>query len=147
MLNFYLYRGQYVFFLSFVRGWGIRKIDIFSSHNSNSFFNQLFGFYKNFFVFLRLKGIGVRNFLVPRIGLGFIRVGFTHKISYSGFFRLKLVAISKQKLRIFSRDLLYMKEILQGFLTCFRRTRYKKKGIFLRGIFFKIKKSKKKSRF
>jgi ribosomal protein L6P/L9E len=103
------------------------------------------GFYKNYFYFLKLKGMGFRVLghskgLVFKLGCSH-KILFLKKIDTVFFYLARLIFIIK------SRCILTLKNILSTILTFKKRNSYKKKGIFYKGVVIKVKLTSKKSKF
>ncbi len=76
----------------------------------------------------------------------FFKIGFTHKVALiiRKNFKLKL---KKRRLIIKSRSYDFIRNQFNLFFFLYQTYLYNKKGIFLRGTQFKLKISKKKSKF
>jgi ribosomal protein L6P/L9E len=106
--------------------------------------NFLFGLYKNYHIYFRLKGIGYK---MMKIGLNFLlKIGFSHRIIYLIKKNLRFSYQNKQLLKIESRSLFNLKNIIFIFQKIRKINCYKKKGIFLKGSMVKIKINKKKAK-
>lgn len=147
--------------LSNLQGWSLIEIkseyiilnnknlyfyNFLSLINTYNFFliSFLFGLYKNYFCFLKFKGVGYK---LIKVGFNFsIKLGFSHRILFILKKKSKFQYINKQLLKIESRSLANMKNIIFTFQKIRKMNSYKKKGVFLKGSIIKIKISKKKSK-
>jgi hypothetical protein len=153
------YLNFFIFSISNLQGWSLLKIeskyiliDNFGLYLYNSFhlfkiynifvINFLFGLYKNHHIFLRFKGIGYK---IMKIGLNFLlKIGFSHRIIYLMKKNVRFSYHNKQLLKIESRSLFNLKNIIFIFQKIRKINCYKMKGIFLKGSIVKIKINKKK---
>ena len=144
-----------------MHGWGIIEIKskyillynkffylynflIFLNTYTSFLINFFFGFYKNYSLFLKIKGIGYK---IISIGLNLlIKLGFSHRILYLFKKNVRFFLNNKQSILIKSRSLSEIKNILFIFQKIRQVNTYKKKGIFIKGSIIKIKVSKKKSK-
>ena len=155
------YLKIFIFSVSNLQGWALLEInskylliDNFGIYLYNSlhlfkiynFFviNFFFGLYRNYYVFFKLKGIGYK---LMKIGLNFsLKIGFSHRIIYLMKKNLRFSYYNKQLLKIESRSLSNLKNIIFIFQKIRKINCYKKKGLFLKGSIIKIKINKKKAK-
>jgi len=104
----------------------------------------ILGFYKNYFHFLKLKGIGYKIILFSLNII--IKLGFSHRILFLLKKDLKVQYINKQLLKIESRYLNIVKNTIFMFINIRKINLYKKKGFFFKSPIIKIKISNKKSK-
>jgi len=145
-----LYKFNYMktFFLlivSALRGWGIFSVNY---NFFNSFWNvqlQIMGFLKLFTLWFKIKGFGFK-FIRLKNGIS-IKEGFTHRILLLNLRNAKIMYLSKAAFQIKSRDIVKLQFSLAYLLYYYKKIVYKKLGIYLKGIIFKLKLSKKKLKF
>ena len=155
------YLKFFVLSISNLQGWGLLEIhskfiliDNFGLYLYNSIhlfkiynafvINFFFGLYKNYHIYFRLKGIGYK---IMKIGPNFLlKIGFSHRIIYLIKKNLRFSYQNKQILKIESRSLFNLKNIIFIFQKIRKLNCYKKKGIFLKGSIIKIKINKKKAK-
>ena len=107
--------------------------------------NLVFGFYKQYFIYIKLRGIGYKSvFLKKTI---YLKIGYSHRVVIATKYNIKLKYISRRLFLLVSRDICVLKNMLQYIQKVKNRGVYKKKGIYLKGTIFNIKDSGKKSRF
>lgn len=155
------YSKNFIFSISNLQGWGLLEINskyllldnygiylynvlhLFKRYN---FFliNFFFGLYRNYFIYLKFKGVGYK---IIKIGLNFLlKVGFSHRIMYLLKKNLRFNFYNKQLIKIESRSLSVLKNCIYVFQKISKLNSYKKKGLFLKGSIVKIKINKKKSK-
>ncbi len=150
--------NSFLFFLSISRGWGICKclttsivLDtsfsyfVFSKSHIYFFYNMCLGFYKNYFYFLKLKGMGFRV-LGHYNGLIF-KLGCSHKLLFLKKNDIVLFYLTRLTFSIKSRCVLFLKNTLNTLLNLKKKNSYKKKGIFYKGVIVTVKLTSKKSKF
>jgi ribosomal protein L6P/L9E len=107
--------------------------------------NLVFGFYKKFFLFLKIRGIGYRS-IFSKKGLH-LKLGFSHRVVIAIRSNIKLYYVSRRLSMLISRDLYRLKNLVEQIQNIKKRSTYKKKGVYLKGMIFRLKPSGKKSRF
>jgi ribosomal protein L6P/L9E len=141
------------------KGWGFLELKqyfllkkdqlhpIVLNHKSYlSFLTIIFlGFYKGYFRFLKLKGMGYK-FIRLKNNIIF-KFGFSHRLIYSNYINIYCLYISKYLLRLESRSYWQLINVTNSFTNIRKNNMYKKKGIFLKGSIINIKISSKKSKF
>ena len=150
--------NSFLLLLSISRGWGICKclptsivLDnslshfVFSKTHTYFLYNMCLGFYKNYFYFLKLKGMGFRV-LGHSKGLIF-KLGCSHKFLFLKKTDIVFFYLARLIFSIKSRCILALKNILNTILNFKKRNSYKKKGIFYKGVVIKVKLTSKKSKF
>ena len=150
--------NSFLFILSISRGWGIFKclttsivLDnslshfLFSKAHRYFLYNLCLGFYKNYFYFLKLKGMGFRV-LGHFKGLVF-KLGYSHKILFLKKIDIVFFYLARLSFIIKGRCILALKNILSSILNFKKKNSYKKKGIFYKGVVIKVKLTSKKSKF
>jgi ribosomal protein L6P/L9E len=106
--------------------------------------NFFLGLLKNYLQYIKLKGMG---FKVIKLDLNLmIKLGFSHRILFFYKKDLRFFFLNKQNLKLMSRNLFNIKNIIFELNNLRKINRYKKKGIFLKGSIIEIKISKKKSK-
>lgn len=128
-------------------GWGIIKL---SKNNNLTINNILYGYNKLYKFFFKLKGFGYKwkynlNNNQKKNTIYF-KLGFTHRISVVIKKNIKF-KMNKKRFIIKSRSYKLIRNNLNFLFILFKRFLYNKKGIYLRGTKYKIKISKKKSKF
>lgn len=136
-----------VLILSMFRGWGIIKLNVtnFFSRFYSLLFVVYLGMYKNFNFFFKFRGVGFKV-SVLKSNLIF-KLGYSHRILYSINSNKKIYYKEKQVLDISSRNWLHIKKLFYFFQKLNVRKKYKKKGVFFKGMFFFFKLSSKKAKF
>lgn len=138
---------NYIMMMSINMGWIFLPIN----EQKNLFLNNiLFGFNKLFKFFFKLKGFGYKwkynlNLNKKQINV-FFKLGFTHRITLitprDVVFKLK-----KKRFIIKTRFYENTRNNFKFLFFLYKNYLYNKKGMYLRGTKFKIKLSKKKSKF
>ena len=106
--------------------------------------NFFLGFFKNYFQYLKIKGMGFKIILV---GLNLLlKLGFSHRIIYICMNNWRFQYLNKQLLKINSRCFFTIKNFVYSFQKIRKLNSYKKKGIFIKGSIIKIKVSSKKAK-
>lgn len=155
------YLNFFIFSISNLQGWSLLElyskyilIDNFGLYLYNCIYlfkiynafiiNFLFGLYKNYHIYFRLKGIGYK---IMKVSSNFmIKLGFSHRIIYLMKKNLCFSYQNKQSLKIESRSLFDLKNIIFNFQKIRKINSYKKKGIFLKGSIIQVKINKKKAK-
>lgn len=150
-------KNYFLLVLSISQGWGLTKIRnrlssaesfrllFFSNVQTCFLFNVFLGFFRNYFYFLELKGMGFKMICHP---LGIIlKLGFSHRAFLIRREELVFVLLNRHSLRIEGRSLTLLKNSLFRFMALKKKSVYKKKGIFLKGSTLKFKVTSKKSKF
>jgi ribosomal protein L6P/L9E len=119
---------------------------IFFSETYSCFFSNLFlGFFRNYFYFLKIKGMGFK--MIGHMCGIIVKLGYSHRILYTRQKEIALTYLNRRLLKIEGRSLSLIKTSLFRFIKLKKRSIYKKKGIFLKGSILKIKLTSKKSKF
>ena len=150
--------NSFLLILSISRGWGICKclttsivLDsslshfVFSKAHRYFLYNMCVGFYKNYFYFLKLKGMGFRV-LGHSKGLIF-KLGCSHKLLFLKKIDIVFFYLARLIFTIKGRCVLTLKNILSTILSFKKKNSYKRKGIFYKGVITKVKLTSKKSKF
>lgn len=110
----------------------------------------LFGYNRLYKFFFKVKGFGFKwkyqvalNKLHQTV---FLKLGYTHKIALLPSKNHKYL-LKKKRFIIKSRSYTYIRNNLNMLFLLYKTYLYNKKGIYLRGTKFKLKLSKKKSKF
>jgi len=164
----YVYRTKSFIFLiliSVLRGWcliikNIQKcfsckylikkdyLFFYSNHfllNNFYFLNSFLGLFQNFIFFLKIRGMGFKSSTIKANLI--LKLGYSHIILYKIEKQIQLLFINKQFFIIRGRCVFGLLELIYFFKEINKKNSYKKKGIFLKGIFFSFKVSNKKSKF
>ena len=138
---------NYLLILSINKGWLL--IPICTLYNKSTE-NILFGYIRLYKFNLKIKGFGFKwKYLITLKKVHttiFFKLGFTHKIlllskkNTNYFFK-------KQKFVIKNRSYIFLRNYLNIIFVLYKKNLYNKKGIYLKGTKFKLKLSKKKSKF
>ena len=120
--------NSFLFILSISRGWGISKClttsivldnslsqSILSKAHKYFLYNMCLGFYKNYFYFLKLKGMGFRV-LGHRKGLIF-KLGCSHKLLFLKKIDIVFFYLARLIFTIKGRCVLTLKNILSTILS------------------------------
>lgn len=141
------YQKNFVIFISVNLGWNMININ----QNKNIFLsNILFGYNKLYKFFFKIKGFGYKwkynlNYINSKNSI-FLKIGFTHRIAILIKKNVKY-KMTKKRFIIKNRSYKFIRNNLNFIFILFKQFLYNKKGIFLRGTKYKIKISKKKSKF
>jgi len=160
-VSYYFIQNKKIFSLvvSSSKGWGFLELKQYFLLKNNqihpivaksksylSFITTMFfGFYKGYFKFLKLKGIGFR-FIRLKNNIIF-KFGVSHRLIYINYINVYCLYISKYLLRFEGRSYWQMTKVINSFIHIRKNNMYKKKGIFLKGSIINIKISSKKSKF
>jgi hypothetical protein len=112
--------------------------------------NIIFGFNRLYKFFFKIKGFGFK--WKYQIGLNkkkqniYFKVGYTHRISLIPANNSKYI-LKKRRFIVKNRSYKYIRNYLNLLFLLYKDYLYNKKGIYLRGTEFKLKLSKKKSKF
>ena len=149
-------------FISCLRGWGLFNLNSKCVLTSKySLLNYSFtyatkgyficlsvyclGFYRNYFHYIKLKGMGFKAILIKKQLL--FKLGYSHRIIVHIKTNVKFWYIAKQVFRIESRDFSTLKQFIFSVFNFRKVGVYKKKGLYLKGSLIKLKLSSKKSKF
>ena len=109
----------------------------------------LFGYVRLYKFFFKIKGFGFKwkyFFLKNTINsIVYFKLGFTHRIAL--WIKNSLCKLKKRRFIIKHRSYSYLRNNLNLLFFFYKTYLYNKKGIYLRGTKFKLKLSKKKSKF
>jgi ribosomal protein L6P/L9E len=103
------------------------------------------GFYKNYFYFLKLKGMGFKLIGHPK-GVIF-KLGYSHKLLVLKISDVCFFYLTKQLFQIKGRSGFFLKNLISSLIQLRKTTVYKKKGVFLKGSIIQLKLTSKKSKF
>lgn len=139
--------SSFLIIVSLKKGWIILPL----KYNKNKQLDLLiFGYNKLYTFFFKLKGFGYKwKYLLKLKDKNrniYFKLGFTHRISLIIIKNLK-IKLKKRRLIIKSRSYLFIRNKLNLLFFLYKTYLYNKKGIYLRGTKFKLKISKKKSKF
>jgi hypothetical protein len=138
---------KFLIVISFNLGWLIFPIKFEYNKQLDSI---LFGYNRLYKFFFKLKGFGYKwkYFLTVKKSkqIIFLKVGFTHRIALITK-RNSLLKLKKQRLIIKHRSYASIRNRLNFLFFLYKTHLYNMKGIYLRGTKFKVKLSKKKSKF
>lgn len=146
-LVIYKINPYHLLVLSINLGWILLPLH---SYNNLKFENILWGYTKLYKFFFKLKGFGykwkynLKNDILNRNI--FFKLGFTHRITLLLGINTKY-KLKKKRFVIKSRSLKYLRENINFIYFLYKKYLYNKKGIYLRGTKFRVKISKKKSKF
>jgi ribosomal protein L6P/L9E len=150
-------KNYFLLFLSISQGWGVTKICskllprygfrfIFFSKVHSCFFSNLFlGFFRTYFYFLKLKGMGFK--MLFHLQCIILKLGYSHRILFVRQKEITFTYLNRRSLKIEGRSLSLIKTSLFKFMLLKRKSVYKKKGIFLKGSTLSFKITSKKSKF
>ena len=133
--------------LSLNLGWLIYPLQ---QYNNNQLESILFGFSKLYKFFFKLKGFGYKWKYILNLKKSkqniFFKLGFTHRIALYIKTNLK-IKLKKRRAIIKHRCYTYLRNKLNFLFFLYKTYLYNKKGIYIRGTKFRLKVSKKKSKF
>lgn len=113
--------------------------------NNFLFLNRFLGLFQNFIFFLKIRGMGFKSSIIKSNLI--IKLAYSHIIVYKIEKHIQLLFMNKQFFILRGRCLFGLLELIYFFKKINKNNSYKKKGIFLKGIFFSFKVSNKKSKF
>lgn len=143
-----------ILYVSLLHGWGLINFKRQQQKVNSSFLyksekhliiNKIFGYYKTYLQFLKLKGMGYKFTLVSK-GIC-LRLGFSHRLLYLISKGLKINYLNKQLILLKSRNLFLLKNLFYRFKNIKKLDAYKKKGLYIKGVLLKTKESSKKGKF
>ena len=137
----------FLIIISLRLGWSLIKL---KQNNNLAINNLLYGYNKLYKFFFKLKGFGYKwkynlNYNKKKNSV-YLKLGFTHRISVIIKKNIKY-KMNKKRFIIKSRSYTLVRNNLNFLFILFKKFLYNKKGIYLRGTKYKIKISKKKSKF
>lgn len=137
----------FLIIISLRLGWSLIKL---KQNNNLAINNLLYGYNKLYKFFFKLKGFGYKwkynlNNNIKKNSI-YLKLGFTHRISVIIKKNIKY-KMNKKRFIIKSRSYKLVRNNLNFLFILFKKFLYNKKGIYLRGTKYKIKISKKKSKF
>jgi ribosomal protein L6P/L9E len=146
----------YLIVISILFGWMVLKIDstflLFNKVNkllfqvyTHFYIRNFFGYYRLFFQYLCLKGMGYKFVSVGSYLI--LKLNQSHRIICKIKKNIQYFYLNKQALLIKSKSLELVKTIIFFFQKFGKMNLYKKKGVFLKGSFFVCKISSKKNKF
>jgi ribosomal protein L6P/L9E len=149
-------KNYFLLYISISQGWGLTKINsklfmpkfkfsFFSKVHTCFFFNVFLGFFRNYFYFLKLRGMGFK-FLYHSLGI-ILKLGFSHRVFLVRQLEISFLYLSRRSFRLEGRSLTIIKDSLFRFMRLKTKSVYKKKGIFLKGSVLRLKITSKKSKF
>jgi ribosomal protein L6P/L9E len=149
-------KNYFLLYLSISQGWGITKIQhntfieyfrfTFFSNVHSCFFSNLFlGFFRTYFYFLKLKGMGFK--MIWHLQGIILKLGYSHRVLFIRQKEITFTYLNRHLLKIEGRSLSLIKSSLFRFMLMKLKSVYKKKGIFLKGSILNIKITSKKSKF
>jgi len=105
----------------------------------------VFGFYKGYFHYLQLKGMGFKFMLAKNNVI--LKIGYNHRVLFLPGLDVLVTFVSKFLLKINTRSLNKLKQNVNSLFKVKKRNSYKKKGIFIKGSIVTLKLSSKKTKF
>jgi hypothetical protein len=145
--NSCLTQQAYLVLISITKGWVVLPL----SYNSNLQLECiLFGYNRLFKFFFKIKGFGFKW----KYQIGFkkkfqtiyFKLGYTHRLALLSNGNSKYI-LKKRRFIVKNRSYQYIRNYLNILFLLYKNYLYNKKGIYLRGTEFKLKLSKKKSKF
>lgn len=138
---------QILILISLNLGWCLYQLQNFSNKQLEPL---LFGYSKLYKFFFKLKGFGYKWKYLLSLKKNkrniFFKLGFTHRISLVVLNNLK-IKLKKRRLVVKHRSISFLRDSLKFLFFLYKTYLYNKKGIYLRGTKYKLKISKKKSKF
>lgn len=140
-------KNTFLLIISINLGWSIIILNLNKNRHIN---NILFGYNKIYKFFFKIKGFGYKwkynlNNNIKKNNI-YLKVGFTHRISIVSKKNIKY-KMNKKRFIIKGRSYKLIRNNLNFLFILFKNFLYNKKGIYLRGTRYKLKISKKKSKF
>ena len=137
----------YLVFISLNLGWLLFPLIIQKNTQVESI---LFGYSRLYKFFFKLKGFGFKWKYMLRLKKEkqtlFLKLGFTHRLAFILQKNCKYL-LKKRRLIIKHRSYGFLRNNLCLLFFLYKTYLYNKKGVYLRGTKFKLKISKKKSKF
>lgn len=138
---------KYMLLISITKGWILLPLKC----TYNLYFESiLFGYNRLYKFFFKIKGFGFK--WKYQIGLKqkgqpiYFKLGYTHRIALLPHTDSKYV-LKRRRFILKNRSYTYIRNSLNLLFFLYKEYLYNKKGIYLRGTVFKLKLSKKKSKF
>lgn len=139
--------NNYLILISLKLGWIMLPLTkMFNTHlNIISM-----GYLKIYKYHFKIKGFGFKwkyfwHFKRKKTTI-YLKLGFTHRIAFL-IIKNNKCKIKKKRLILINRSFMYLQKIFNILFFCYQTFLYNKKGIYLRGTRWKLKLSKKKSKF
>jgi len=148
-LTIYKSKGFYplLIIITLNQGWLLYPLTVFKNKPIESI---LFGFSKLYKFFFKMKGFGYKWKYLLHLKTQkqnvFFKVGFTHRISLLVSKNMK-IKLKKRRFIVKHRSYTFLRTHLNFLFFLYKTYVYNKKGIYLRGTKYKLKISKKKSKF
>ena len=143
----YKINNKILLLISINNGWIFVPLN---KNNNTQLQIIIFGFNRIYKFFFKIKGFGFKwkyQIHVEKLKEAiYFKLGFTHRISLITKYNNKYV-LKKQRFVIKNRSYQYIRTHLNMLFLLYQNYLYNKKGIYLRGTKFKLKLSKKKSKF
>lgn len=138
---------KYIILISLKLGWILFPLVKYYNKQINTISHGYVRIYKNFF---KIKGFGFKwkyffHFKKQKSTI-YLKLGLTHRLSFFISKNTKC-KIKKKRLILISRSYNYLRMFFSILFFSFQTFLYNKKGIYLRGTQWKLKLSKKKSKF
>jgi len=140
--------SSFLLILSINKGWTIFPLFFFSNKKLE---NLLFGYVRLYKFSFKVKGFGfkwkfIQTEKIKKTQIIFLKVGFTHKVVLLVKENSRYL-LKKRKFILKNRSYNYIRNSLNLLFFLYRLYIYKKKGFYLKGTNFKLKLSKKKTKF
>lgn len=145
--NLAITKDSYLLLVSITNGWVLLP---FFQKNNLQLESILFGFNRLYKFFFKIKGFGFK--WKYQVGLKkqnqiiYFKLGYTHRIALISANNSKYI-LKKRRFILKNRFYKYIRNYLNLLFLLYKDYLYNKKGIYLRGTEFKLKLSKKKSKF
>ncbi len=140
-------KQHYLILISLQLGWILLSLKFFYNTQLNQI---IFGYLRLYKAYFKIKGFGFKwkyflHFKQKKSTI-YLKLGLTHRISLLIGKNNKCI-IKKKRFILMNRSYLQIRKIFHILFFCFQTFLYNKKGIYLRGTKWKLKLSKKKSKF
>jgi len=137
-------RKNFIFLTSYI-GWSFNSL-IYGCSNWN-LLNSLYNLSSLSLLFFKIKGFGFKFSKLNLIKILIIRANITNRILFFCNSNISFMLINKRKVLLLSRNIHFLKASLFRFIFYFKKFKYKKLGVFMKGTIFNLKVSKKKKKF
>jgi len=139
---------SFLLILSINKGWIIFPLFFFCNKKLE---NILLGYVRLYKFSFKVKGFGfkwkfIQTAKIKKTQIIFLKVGFTHKVVLL-VKKNNRYSLKKRKFILKNRSYRYIRNSLNLLFFLYKLYMYKKKGFYLKGTTFKLKLSKKKTKF
>lgn len=139
--------NTFLILISLKLGWLVYNLTFYYNKQLNII---LIGFLRLYKYHFKIKGFGFKWKYFVRFkkqkSMIYLKLGLTHRITFL-ILKNSKCKIKKKRLILLHRSYIFIRNFFKILFFCFQTFIYNKKGIYLRGTLWKLKLSKKKSKF